>query len=153
MEKAYTKLYSLMESLKKSMEIKLDYFDLSRAEFTLMTVLSGLEMRHYSATTKDISEYLQITKPAVSQMLNALEEKGYIYREINKDDRRIVFIKLTEAGHKKVLGIHKHATGQIKTALEMMGEEDSRKLVELITKLKTILDELDNVEMEEKIGV
>ncbi len=36
----------------------------------------------------EINEKMHISKPAVSQMLNSLEKKGYIIREIDTNDRR-----------------------------------------------------------------
>lgn len=46
----------------------------------------------------DIQSNLYITKPAVSQMLNTLEKKGYVIREIDKSDRRKIAVALTSEG-------------------------------------------------------
>ena len=45
---------------------------------------------------KDISVALEISKPAVSKLLNAMEEKGLLLRERHDNDRKSVFLILTE---------------------------------------------------------
>ncbi len=49
-------------------------------------------------TTTKLSELLGLKKASVTQMLQNLEEKGYVIKEPNKDDKRSSIIKLTEKG-------------------------------------------------------
>ncbi|MBO4478894.1 MAG: MarR family transcriptional regulator [Clostridia bacterium] len=45
---------------------------------------------------KDISVALEISKPAVSKLLNAMEDKGLLLRERRENDRKSVYLILTE---------------------------------------------------------
>ena len=49
-------------------------------------------------TTTKLSELLGLKKASVTQMLQNLEERGYVIKEPNKDDKRSSIIKLTEKG-------------------------------------------------------
>ena len=49
-------------------------------------------------TTTKLSELLGLKKASVTQMLQNLEEKGYVIKEPSKDDKRSSIIKLTEKG-------------------------------------------------------
>ena len=44
---------------------------------------------------KDISIALEISKPAVSKLLNSMEEKGLVLRERRDNDRKSVYLALT----------------------------------------------------------
>ena len=44
---------------------------------------------------KDISITLEISKPAVSKLLNSMEEKGLVLRERRDNDRKSVYLALT----------------------------------------------------------
>lgn len=49
-------------------------------------------------TAADLCRLLQYDTGSMTRMLDRLEEKGVICRERSQEDRRVVFIKLTEQG-------------------------------------------------------
>ena len=49
-----------------------------------------------------IAKELRITRGAVAQIIESLDQIGYISKEIDETDRRIVKISLTKTGNKKV---------------------------------------------------
>ena len=48
-----------------------------------------------------ISEYIGLSNSRVSKVITAVAEKGYIRREINRNDKRQMFFSLTPAGEAK----------------------------------------------------
>lgn len=46
----------------------------------------------------DISDRLGLSKPGVTRTVKQMEEKGYIEKEKDSDDARVVHLTLTEAG-------------------------------------------------------
>lgn len=48
-----------------------------------------------------ICEYIGLSNSRVSKVITAVENKGYIRRDINRDDKRQMFFSLTEAGMEK----------------------------------------------------
>ncbi len=48
-----------------------------------------------STRAKDVSVAMEISKPAVSKLLNSMEDKGLIVRERRENDRKSVFLALT----------------------------------------------------------
>lgn len=93
--------------------------------------------------TGDICAYLKISKPAASQILNHLEDKGVIRRIQLRTDRRSAFVHITEEG-KKIFEKERlrlwEATNKM---MEKMGEDDARKFVELLKKFHSILESMD----------
>lgn len=47
-------------------------------------------------TVKFLSELLNISKPAITRAIDRLEELGFVTRKVNKLDRRIIFVVLTD---------------------------------------------------------
>jgi DNA-binding MarR family transcriptional regulator len=60
---------------------------------------------HYSDTPMGVTEYLGQTKGSVSQTLKVLEAKGFIEKVPDKDDKRVVHMHVTEAGHEVIQNI------------------------------------------------
>jgi DNA-binding MarR family transcriptional regulator len=71
-----------------------------RSEFVTLNTISRLskDQPDGKVCASDISSRLCISGPAVSRSLNRLEDKGLIIRTIGRNDRRNVYIELTEAG-------------------------------------------------------
>lgn len=52
----------------------------------------------YSDTPMGVTEYLGQTKGTVSQTLKVLERKGFISREVDGQDKRVIHLRATESG-------------------------------------------------------
>lgn len=93
----------------------------------------------------DVQSKLHISKPAVSQMLNTLEQKGYIQREIDQLDRRKIAVRITDEGQimlKKTREFADHSLDQIITRF---GVENTESLIRLLTHLAEISEDLKQV--------
>lgn len=53
---------------------------------------------HYSDTVMGVTDYLGLTKGTVSQSLKALEERKWLCRKSDPQDKRIVHLQLTDEG-------------------------------------------------------
>lgn len=92
--------------------------------------------------TSDLTQKLCITKPATSKMLNLLEEKELIERSSNKNDRRVVYVKLTEKGEEFLKLQDEKLENFVYKMVEKMGEEDTDNLIRLLGKLYDVIEEL-----------
>ena len=61
-------------------------------------VLKILLLRDGTSTPTEISEAMRSTKGRVSAILNSLEKKGFVGREIDRDNRRNIIVTLTDSG-------------------------------------------------------
>jgi DNA-binding MarR family transcriptional regulator len=90
-------------------------FNITNAEFRCMRFLDC----DCPYSVKDLAQIMGLTSGRVTQIITTLEQKKYITREIDLEDRRNIKIRLTEAAepylknvtekhielHKKVLGL------------------------------------------------
>ncbi len=115
--------------------------EISLGEFTLLKAIkdNGEEDKGFSITPSDLSNSLKSSKPATSRMLNLVEDKGFIVRTSKKNDRRIVYIQLTELGLKVLDEEVERFKILIEKVINKMGKEDmdnflytSKKLCEVL---------------------
>ncbi|MCY0880025.1 MAG: MarR family transcriptional regulator [Firmicutes bacterium] len=69
------------------------YASLSRHKMRLM-----VKLQNGPVSVSELAERLNISSPAVSQMIDKLANEGYVRRESLGDDQRVVGVSLTEAG-------------------------------------------------------
>jgi DNA-binding MarR family transcriptional regulator len=79
--------------------VKMAEFGVSIAEITLMKeIRNNAPGSTRNIGIAEIQQRLYTSKAAVSKMLGVLENKGYINREINKQNRRMLILTLTPGG-------------------------------------------------------
>lgn len=90
----------------------------------------------------EISNILNVTSPTITQQINSLEAKGFVERDNDKEDRRVVRIKLTDKGEivaKKALDIF---FASFNGLVEYLGEENSSELAEFLSKVFVYFNEM-----------
>jgi DNA-binding MarR family transcriptional regulator len=88
-----------------------------------------------SIAASDLSNQLNITPAAITHILNPLEEAGFITRQKDPTDRRFVMIRLTDKGIKVGKSLLQDAHEVLEGLVQHLGEDNSRKLLVLITEL------------------
>jgi DNA-binding MarR family transcriptional regulator len=80
-----------------------------------------------------LSTRLQITPAAVTHMINSLEEGGYVERQADLTDRRIVLIKPTDKAEQLIQEMKDEQLEYLQDLVRFLGENDSRELLRLLT--------------------
>ena len=76
-----------------------------------LDVLSYLaRCNRYSDTPAAVAEYLQLTKGTISQSIQRLEEKGFVERQTDTDDRRVSHLSLTPEARRLLRSYRRGAT-------------------------------------------
>lgn len=107
--------------------------------------------RNDLTSPKDISKHMNISTARVATILNSLESKEYIVRRINEDDRRKILISITKLGLEKANQIKSTHLNITKHIFEQLGEEDSKKALEIMRKLQVILNDINNIKTDWKV--
>lgn len=79
--------------------------------------------------------------PAVSRTLRGLEERGYIERSVDREDRRNVKVLPTIGGLAAWDRAKQSSQEALRRVLERMGEEDMDQLVRLCDRLCDVIEE------------
>lgn len=101
----------------------------SEIEFKTMSAISRIS-KSGDVKVSDIARYLELSAPAVSRTMKSLEEKEYIERHTDKQDRRNTFVKLTAKGEEQQKAWMKSFEEFSEAIFARLGDEKSNKLLE-----------------------
>lgn len=119
-----------------------------------MAVLSYLRIHENEIIVpSEISDFCKISSARVATVLNTLEDKGYVTRNIHRSDRRKILVSLTASGKTRAYAAKEETIGHLIQVLEIMGEQDT---IDFIRTLQVFLNAGvkigEKLEMEKKNG-
>lgn len=82
-----------------------------------------------------IARELSVTVGTLTIAMNSLVKKGYVNRERGTEDRRVVYISLSEKGRKAYRHHEEFHHQMINAILENLTQEETESLVEAMAKL------------------
>lgn len=88
-----------------------------------------------------VAELLGLQQPSITPSLRSLEERGYVRRRNSDQDRREVFFSVTDKT-RTMAAEERRRTAQMFAGLaDYLGEEDTRKLMEIMERVSSYLDQ------------
>ena len=96
-----------------------------------------------SMNTSEIHQNLYMSKPAVSQILNSLEDKGYIRRYIDTKDRRRILVSATPKAYEALKLTEGEVDKKINRIVKEFGEENMMILIKQLAALCDIYDKIN----------
>lgn len=113
-------------------------YGIKPSEFVLLHLL----LQHSDGDPKglkvsEISEMLNITPSAVTHTVNSLEKVGYIERQSDPTDRRIVLVRATTRCEEIMTELYSERIQFLEDLVTFLGEKDSKDFIRL---LSTALD-------------
>lgn len=120
-------------------------------EFFMLATIHHLGECHNSSDTpgikiSQISHKTGISMPGVSQTLSTLEKLDLIQRKTAKEDRRIVYVSLTEKGLKIFRESNQSFSEVYDQAIKVLGPDDSQKLIDLLNQLADAFEVIEENE-------
>jgi DNA-binding MarR family transcriptional regulator len=114
----------------------------SEAGFIEIALLSSLE-RKGPLTSKALAELERVTPQAIGSTLSALEQRGYVTRTTDPDDRRKVVSAITESGRATLASREQVVSERMTRALRHgFDAEERRQIAGVIPLLERLADEL-----------
>jgi len=122
-------IYSFRVSIRKSVKNKCFMnHDLTFSQAEALSFIGPTKEK----TMKNIADYLKITPPSATEIINELEKKGLIKREGDKKDRRIVFITLTDRSKKFYFSLLKQKKLFFKKMISKLTKKDKKEFERII---------------------
>lgn len=100
----------------------------------------------------EIGKRLHMSKPALTQAINRLEDKGLVERVLCKNDRRATFVAFTEEGDRIFKKEKLRVDSFMDSIVERMGEGDVEQLIFLLNKFKRVASEIGKEYLEKEKG-
>ena len=86
-------------------------------------------------TMTDLAEYLSVKAPTATAFISGLVRAGFIEREPDKGDRRIVHLNLTPVGRNKLKQGQAELLVALKPVFAKLTDDESSTLKKLLTKI------------------
>lgn len=137
------KIYQILQKFHKINIQKKSIGELPRSELMMLKKIKMNSSGTEGITISALSDMMMISKSAVSQAINTLEDKDYVKRTTTRNDRRLVYVQLTEKGQQcldKELQAFFLGLNRIFTE---MGDADAEELLRLLSKLYSIVSEFN----------
>lgn len=88
----------------------------------------------HKVTISDLANVLHVTPAAISQSVNNYEKQGWVKRVRCEQDRRTVFVQITEKTVTFLENDWKDNQNKLSAYLDFIGQEDAENLVRIISK-------------------
>jgi DNA-binding MarR family transcriptional regulator len=91
----------------------------------------------YVQTPSDLTRVLVLTAGGVSQRLDRLEQAGLVERSVNTEDRRVIYVRLTERGLATLDALIDEYMAHEEELLHGLGARDRDQLATLLLRLES----------------
>ena len=111
----------------------------------LLHMIHGLmEENGGRVKVSEIARICGMAMAATSKAIRRLENEGYIERSMDDQDRRVVYISLTETGERTYREMLEKTNDDFTRLVGKMGEQEAQQFMRLLEKLTTIVEEETN---------
>ena len=117
-------------------ELSSNDINLTPEQYLVMDVLWDAETLSQQA----IADIIQKDKNSVTKFIDSLEKKGLVYRTVNKKDRRVNDIIVTEEGMKLKVPTTEVAINLMRKVLKDIKEEDLMVFDKVMNQIKDNID-------------
>ena len=91
-----------------------------------------------NVTMTDLSDMLGITKQQLTKLVNDFESNGYVRRIRSDENRRVIYVEITDEGNTCLDEMIAEIIGEIKKTLKCFSESDMDKVIESTQTLSEI---------------
>lgn len=124
-------LFRNVNDVEQKAVITQEFKDITNNDMHVIDAIGVGEPKNMSS----IARILSVTVGTLTISINSLVKKGYVVRQRGSEDRRVVYISLSDKG-RKAYDHHKRFHEQMINAVtEKLTEEELKVLVEMLTKL------------------
>ncbi len=122
---------SILDTIPKCMRsIRAEMRALAKADLSVPQFRMMVKLAQGKHTNKEISEWMGVSTPTTSRMLDGLVRKGFVARVESKKDRREVSLCLTKLGIAKHHKIKSVVQDKISAQLEQLSKKDTEQLIQ-----------------------
>ena len=125
-------LFRDIMELEEQAIITQEYQDITNNDMHVIEAIGVKEPKNMSTIAKQLS----VTVGTLTIAMNSLVKKGYVIRERGKEDRRGVYISLSEKGLRAYRHHEEFHRQMIEAVLENLTEDETESLVKALAKLE-----------------
>ena len=124
-------LFRDINSIEENAITSQEYKDLTNNDMHVINAIGIGTTKNMSSIAKELS----VTVGTLTISMNSLVKKGYVLRERGKEDRRVVYISLTERGRAAYVHHARFHKAMIDSISDELTSEEMELLIKTLTKL------------------
>ena len=124
----------MLAALDKALEAdaELSALEISSAQFI---VIAALALAESAKSASDLCRGISYDAGAMTRMIDRLESKGLIRRNRRPDDRRVVYLELTDEGSRAYPRMREVSMGVVNRFLRGFSQVEARQLEGYLTRM------------------
>jgi DNA-binding MarR family transcriptional regulator len=126
----FLNLVRTTDALSRGGEEILKLVGLSLTQYNVLRILRGAGEQ--GLCCREVAERMITRDPDITRLVDCLERRGLLTRSRDSKDRRIITVRITEAGRKMLKDLDKPIEDHNRNRLSHLGKSDLRKLLELL---------------------
>jgi DNA-binding MarR family transcriptional regulator len=115
----------------------LEKVDLTLPQYTLLSQLMILG----TVSMTEISSRLKITKPAVTNLVDRLEEKKYLKRVPHAEDRRVILLEILPKGKKIITELQEQSLNILLKAYDQFSGKEHDVISRFYAAMSKVMDD------------
>ncbi len=128
-------LYANVAAMRRLMASRLQKGDSEHRLPPSQAELLMIVVHRQPISLKDLATEMQLTPGSITQLVEPLEQKGLICREVSDIDRRVTNIVTTEKGSLKIAHFRKQHSDIIQQAAQALTDEELDSLLRIQGKM------------------
>ena len=134
-QEAYLSLLRTTDVLQSAVEAELRKFGLTATQYNALRILRGAGP--YGLPCREIGERMITHDPDITRLLDRLEKRGFTQRTRDRQDRRVIYGKITAQGLKLLAEMDKPLEQFGRELLSHVSHADLRKLIALLESVRS----------------
>lgn len=130
-EKLLSAIFNLGRLIREKMHSDKCSSDFTHAEIEVLKFM----YKEKNTTMRAIADYLHIKPSSTTPIIDHLVRKGSLKRIKDKNDRRVVYIKLTSDGLKSLQKKYKSIHKTLAKVFGKLNEKDKKNLIKIFEKI------------------
>ncbi len=132
-------LFNDIMKLEAKEVITPEFKDITNNDMHIIEAIGVKAARNMSSIAKD----LKITVGTLTTAINSLVKKGYVCRKRGEEDRRVVFISLSDKGKKAYYHHKKFHQQMVEHVLDRLSDDEIAVTVKALDKLRQYFKSLE----------
>jgi len=129
-QEAVLSLLRTSDAIQAQVESWLKEYGLTGTQYNALRILRGAGPE--GLPCREIGERMITRDPDITRLLNRLEDRGFVERNRDKQDRRVIYGKITATGLKLLREMDGPIDKRGREMLRHVGQEKLKELIELL---------------------
>lgn len=110
-------------------------FSLKRSQVTILKMVQEAKERNVRVNFKMIAQELGVKTATISPIINELAEMGYLCRQVDEEDRRVIYCDITDQAVQLMDQAHVQIESLLQEVLGVLTIEEQEEFIRLTDKV------------------